>query len=117
MEKIFPELLIDLLIISLTFSVILMALVQKIKSSTFITKSWHVWILDLFLAFIVGIPFGITFYDLNWRDGLWVGLFSFVGASGIYEALKNQNIINYKPASVSDTIELPKENEIVRDDK
>lgn len=117
MENIFPDLLVNLLIVSVTFSVILMALVQKIKAATFITKSWHVWILNLFLSFSIGVPFGVTFYDLNWKDCLWVGLFSFIGASGIYEALKSQNIINYKPSSVSDTVQLPKENEIVRDNK
>ena len=116
-ENIFPEFLVDLLIASVVFSIILMALIQKFKSLDFITKSWQVWSLDLFLSFAIGLPFGITFYDFNWKESLWIGLFSFIGATGIYKTLKSQNIINYKPASVSDTIELPKQNEIVRDDK
>jgi len=117
MEEFFPTLLIDLLIVSVVFSTILMMLIQKFKSFSFIKKSWQVWILNLFFSFAIGIPFGIMFYDLNVQEGIWVGLFSFVGASGIYEALKNQNLINYKPTSVTDTVTIPTENEIVRDAK
>lgn len=117
MENFFPELLVDLLIVSVVFSTILMMLIQKVKSVSFIKKSWQVWLLNLLFSFAIGIPFGIMFYDLDVREGVWVGLFSFVGASGIYEALKNQNLINYKPTSVTDTVTLPTENEIVRDTK
>ena len=117
MKDFFPELLTHLLIISMTFSVILMALIQKIKSVSFIQKSWQVWILNLFFSFAIGIPFGATFYDLNIKEGIWVGVFSFIGASSIYEVLKKQNLINYKPNSVSDVVTIPTQNEIVRDDK
>lgn len=117
MDEIFPELLKNLLVVSVTFSVILMALVQKFKGIAFIKKSWQVWIINLVFSFAVGIPFGMTFYNLNVIECLWVGLFSFIGASGIYEMLKNQNIINYKPVSVDDVIEIPTANEIARDEK
>ena len=116
MEVFFPELLIDLLIVSVVFSTILMMIIQKLKTLSFIKKSWQVLLLNFLFSFAIGIPFGITFYDLDLKKGIWVGLFSFVGASGIYEVLKNQNIINYKPTSVSDTVEVPVQNEIVRDD-
>ena len=115
MEEFFPTLLIDLLVISVTFSIILMALIQKIKSLPFINKSWQVWILNFIFSFGIGIPFSITFYNITLKDSLWVGMFSFIGASGIYEAFKNQNIINYKPSSVSDNITISKKNEIKRD--
>lgn len=117
MGNFFPELLVDLLVVSVVFSVVLMMIIQKFKTLSFIKKSWQVWLLNLFFSFAIGIPFGIKFYDLDLKKGIWVGLFSFVGASGIYEALKNQNIINYKPTSISDTVEVPVQNEIVRDDK
>ena len=57
----------------------------------------------------------MTFYDINFKNSIWVGLFSFVGAPTIYQALNNQNIITYKPTSLSDTISISKENEIRRD--
>lgn len=117
MESFFPELLVDLLIVSVVFSTILMMIIQKAKTLSFIKKSWQVWLLNLVFSFAIGIPFGMMFYDLDVKKGIWVGLFSFVGASGIYEALKNQNIINYKPTSISDTVTVPIKNEIVRDNK
>ena len=114
MEEFFPTLLLDLLVISITFSIVLMALIQKFKVLTFINKSWQVWLLNLIFAYLIGVPFAMTFYDITLKNSLWVGFFSFVGASGIYEALKNQNIINYKPSSISDKITLDRNNEIKR---
>lgn len=115
MEEFFPTLLLDLLVISITFSIILMAFIQKIKVLSFINKSWQVWFLNLLFSFLIGIPFAMTFYNITLENSLWIGFFSFVGASGIYEALKNQNIINYRPSSISDKISIDKENEIKRE--
>lgn len=114
METFFPEHLLKLLLVSITFSTILMLLIQKIKKLSLITKSCQVWILNLVLSFIIGIPFTIFFYELNIYDGIWVGLFSFIGATAIYNTLKKQNIINYTPNSVSDTITISKTREIKR---
>lgn len=116
MENIVPELLLELLGISMVFSIILMATIQKIKTFPFINKSAHVIFINLILAFAIGIPFSITFYNINWINGIWIGLFSFIGASSIYQALKKQNLINYKPASVENTINISKDKEIKRND-
>lgn len=117
MEQIFPELLIELLTISITFSFILMILIQKFKSLKCINHSWIIWILNLLFSFLVGIPFSLHFYDISIKDSIWVGFFSFIGAASIYQALKNQTIINYKPNSVKDDeVKIKTENEIVRDD-
>lgn len=116
MEAFFPTHLLDVLVIAVTFSFILMALIQKFKTLAWINKSYQIWILNLIFSFAIGIPFAMSFYELNLCDGIWVGVFSFIGAPSIYAALKNQNIINYKPSSVSDVVTLPKENEIKRTD-
>ena len=116
MDNIVPKLLIELLGISMVFSIILMAVIQKIKSFPFINKSSHVLFINLVLAFAIGIPFSINFYNINWIDGIWIGLFSFVGASSIYQALKSQNLINYTPVSVEDSINISKDKEIKRND-
>lgn len=115
MGDFFPDLLLKLLVISITFSVILMALIQKFKDLEFINKKWQVWFLNLFFSFIIGIPFAITFYDVEFIYGIWVSLFSFIGATAIYEGLKKQNLINYTPKSSSSAKILPIENEIKRD--
>lgn len=112
MENFLPSLLLELLTISITFSVILMAVIQKLKSFNCIIKSCHIMLLNIGLSFIIGIPFGIIFYDITWIEGMWVALFSFVGASSIYEALKKQNVINYHPSSGN--ISISKHNEIKR---
>ena len=96
------DLLYNLLSISIVFSVILMTLIQKIKTLSFVKKSWQIWIFNLILSFSIGIPFAITFYDVSLTDGIWVGLFSFIGAPTLYDVLQNQNIINYKPISLSE---------------
>ena len=116
MENMVPKLLLDLLSISIVFSIVLMAIIQKLKSFPFIKKSSHVLLINLILSFAIGIPFSMTFYNINWINGIWIGLFSFVGASSIYQAFKKQNLINYKPASVEDTITISKEKEIKRND-
>lgn len=115
MEEYFPTLLLDLLVISATFSVILMALIQKFKTLSFINKSWQLWIIHLIFSFTIGIPFAMIFYNINIYDSIWVGLFSFVGASTIYDTLKNQNIFTYKPSSLNKTKSIPIANEIKRE--
>lgn len=117
METFFSTLLIDLLIVSVVFGVILVTLIQNFKSVSFIKKSWQVWLLNLFFSFAISIPFGMTFYDLNLKDSIWIGLFSFIEVSSIYELLKNHNFINYKRRSISNVVAIPTENEIVRDNK
>lgn len=109
-----------LLLISLTFSIFLMALVQKIKMLNFVTKKWHVWIINLFCSFLMGIPFGMFFYGLTVYQSIWISLFGFIGAPSIYETLKSQNMINYKPKSATvnkDYTCISKSNEIKRSDK
>ncbi|MDD5979812.1 MAG: hypothetical protein PUC23_01715 [bacterium] len=117
MDSLVTDILLNVLMISITFSVILMALIQKIKDLEIINKSYQVWIINLILSFLVGIPFAIVFYDLKLNLAVWVSIFGFIGAPTIYETLKKQNIINYKPKSTSDnkeTITISKDNEIKR---
>lgn len=115
MDNIVPSYLIDLLFISATTSVIIMAVIQQFKNLVFIKKDWHVWLINLFFSFGIGIPFAVVFYDLNIVDSIWVSLFSFVGAPTIYDLLKKQNIVNYKPKSLDDKIIVSKDREIKRD--
>lgn len=116
MEELFPTHLLDVLAISVTFSFILMTLIQKFKTLSFVTQSWQVWILNFLCSFLLGIPFAMTFYNTSLCDSIWVGIFSFIGASSIYSALKKQTILTYKPTSITDTLKISKENEIERTD-
>ncbi|MEG0021499.1 MAG: hypothetical protein RSB77_01980 [Bacilli bacterium] len=115
MDAIFPQKLIELLTISVTLSFIVMALIQKVKKLSFINKKIYIWIVNMIASFGLAIPFGIVFYNTTYLDGLWIGLFTFIGAPTLYETLKNQNIITYRPNSLSDTITVDKKNEIKTD--
>lgn len=119
MDILVTEEIFNLLMIATTFSVILMAIIQKIKVLPFMKNDAHVLIADFLLSFL-SIPFGMTFYNLNLVQGLWVSLFSFVGAPAIYQLLKSQNVINYTPKSLNDCrecIAIKKENLIKREDE
>ena len=114
MEEIFPSDLIDLLSISVALSFVLMVFLQKIKALPFIKQAWQIWLINFLCSFIIGIPFGMRFYNLNPSDSVWIAIFSFIGAPAIFDILKNQTIITYRPKSLSDYIEVPKENLIER---
>lgn len=116
-----PTKLLKLLIVSSILSIIIMIVIQKIKNLSFVKTNNQIWFINFLLSFSIGVPFSIFFYELNIYDGLWISLFSFIGTSGIYLALKKQNIINYSPLSLNDKkidiIEIPKENFINRGEK
>ncbi|MDD2469777.1 MAG: hypothetical protein PHI22_02450 [Bacilli bacterium] len=119
MDVLITDKVFDLLLIASTFSLILMALIQKIKTLSFIKNDNYVIAITFLLSFL-GIFFGKAFYNLNIFDGLWVSLFSFIGAPAIYKILKNQNVINYKPKSLDDCrgcISINPENIIERKDE
>lgn len=100
MENIFTDQLIKLLSISSTLSIITMGIIQHIKSTWFIKKESHIWIINLLISIFFGIPFTIYFYNLPILDSIWVALFTLVGAPSIYVTLKEQNLINYTPKSL-----------------
>ena len=117
MDILMSEELWTLLLISVTFSIFLMATVQKIKMLEFIHRKWQVWLINFICAFAMGIPFGMMFYQLTLEESIWVGVFGFIGAPGIYAVLKKQNIIQYTPQSATKNKTcITNANEIKRDD-
>jgi hypothetical protein len=101
MDILVTDKILNLLMIATTFSTILMALIQQIKNLSIVTNSTHILIINFCLSFL-GILFGMSFYDLTIVDGIWVSLFSFIGAPTIYQLLKKQNVINYTPKSLNE---------------
>ncbi len=113
MENVLPSNFVNCLMISLILSVVMMALLQKFKKLPFIKKCWQIWILNLVFSFLIGIPFSITFYNTSIKDSVWIGLFCFIGAPSIYQALKKQNLLQYRPESLKDdVVEVPVANKI-----
>ena len=114
MDALVTDLLIEILMISVTFSIFQMALVQKAKMLPIFKKGWQIVLFNFMSSFIFGTLFSIWFFDLDLYNGLWVSFFGFIGAPSIYEMLKKQNMITYKPKSLNDSIIISKENEIKR---
>lgn len=108
------DLLIDVLLISVTFSIFEMALVQKIKMISIFKKNWQVVLFNFVSSFVFGTLFSMWFFELDLFNSLWVSLFGFIGAPSIYEILKKQNIINYTPKALSNNVTISKDNEIKR---
>ena len=100
MLDIFPTHLIDLLVVSVTLSMITMVLIQKLKCLKIINKCWKVFIFNTVLSIALGIPFTVYFYNLTINDGIWVSIFTF--------------IINYTPQSLKDGITIDQSNIIER---
>ena len=116
MNILITDMLSDILMIAGVLSIILMAIIQKLKTLGIIKEGYQIFLSNLFISFLVGIPFATTFYDMEINKAIWVCIFAFIGAPGIYEVMKKQNIINYTPKSLDDYIEVKKENLITRDD-
>lgn len=114
MDVLVTDLLMKILMISITFSIIEMTLVQKVKTLSFFKKSYQVILFNFISSFVLGTFFTMWFFELSFYNGLWVSLFGFIGAPLIYEALKKQNIINYTPKSMSNDITISRDNEIKR---
>ena len=115
MDVLVTQKLLDILMISITLSSVVMAAIQKCKSLPFIKKEWHIFFLNLILSFGIGIPFVYSFYEKDLVISIWISLFSFIGAPGIYKFLKSQNIINYTPKSMNDdSVKVDKDNYIDR---
>lgn len=110
MESYIPNNIINLLAVSLMISSIVMVVIQKFKSFSFITKEYQIGIMNIIFSLGFGIPFSIYFYNLNIIESCWASIFSIIGAPSIYEILKNQNIINFKPHALEDIEEIKRDD-------
>ncbi len=119
MDLLITDQILKLLLIATTFSIILMALIQKFKSLQCVNKNCHILLLNLIFSMSIGSFFAMYFYDLSLISSLWVGFFSFIEAPAIYDILKRQNIINYTPKALNNTkdevLTIPIENKITRE--
>jgi len=89
------DLIKTLLIIAMSSSIISTALVQKIKSMSFIKSSDCVIYISFGVSMLLGFVFTISFTDYNIINSLWVGLFSFLGADSLYKAFEGKIFTPY----------------------
>lgn len=81
------ELLLDLIYVSILASIISSQTIQKIKEM-FNLPSIFNSIMALFLSFIIGFCFAISFYSVNLLYAVWIGLFTLIGAEGLYKTFR-----------------------------
>lgn len=107
MEELLPKTLQEVLIASSGLSIFVMAVMQRIKQIPIIKSDLSIWIANAVVCIFIGIPFYLTFYaNLTSLDQVtsailfrscWVALLSFIGAPSIYQGLKAQTLLNYRP--------------------
>ncbi len=104
----------ELLIISITLSIITCTFIQKtkflFKSSKWI--SFYSFIVNL----IIGMIFCMTFTNITFPNSLWIGLFSFLGADSIYKTLEGK-LSSYTEIVEDKTVKISKENIINKEDE
>ncbi len=81
------ELLLDLLYISTISSIISSQVIQKMKQ-TFNFGSVFNKLISIFLSFGIGICYALSFYTSNLLYAIWIGLFTLIGAEGLYKTFK-----------------------------
>ncbi|MFV0275208.1 MAG: hypothetical protein ACK5HL_03095 [Bacilli bacterium] len=92
MELIFPNEVINILMIAGSLSIIIMALIQKLKSLSLIKNRKSIIIVNIISSLLIGIPYTMHFYKLTLIDGLFVSVFSFIGAPLIYDSFKKKKV-------------------------
>lgn len=99
------SLLQEQLIIAMVVSVITVAFIQKTKGM--FKKSKHIQIYSFIVNLILGVLFSIYFTETTIVGGLWVGLFSFIGADSLYQALEGK-ISSFKDIHKEEVTEIPR---------
>lgn len=87
------EIILELISVSLIASVISSQLIQKIKE-TFNLGSLFNSIISIFISFAVGFSYSYSFYSDNILYSIWIGLFTLIGAEGLYKALSGKFGLN-----------------------
>ena len=104
MDTLITTEMINCLMQATTVSIIVMAVIQKFKTLSWVQKDSHIFLLNAIFSFVIGIFFSITFYNETIKNAIWISLFSFIGAPALYTMLKKQNVINMNLTSLDDTL-------------
>ena len=81
------NLFIDMLHISIIGSIISSQIIQKIKHIMKLSTRFNKFISSL-ISFITGFTYSLCFYSSNKIYAIWIGLFTLIGAEGMYKTFK-----------------------------
>lgn len=82
------DLLKQLLVIAVAVSVVTCSFIQKTKGMFKKSKWINPYSLVVNVAF--GVAFCLSFTEMDIINGLWVGLFSYIGADTLYKTLEGK---------------------------
>lgn len=99
------DLIKQLLIIAMAVSVIACAFIQKTKGMFKSSKLIAVY--GFVVNMILGLTFCLSFTDIKIYEGLWVGLFSFIGADTLYKSLEGK-LTSHKDIVKEEIEEIPR---------
>ena len=95
-------------IIAIGASVISTPTIQKIKEMLKTKK--YLNLIAFIVSFIIGELFTLSFSDLNWKLGMWVGFFTWLGAEGIYQAFENKLFTPFSDMNKDDEIVIDRDD-------
>lgn len=93
---------VNCIMISSMVSILNMSLIQKFKEISFFNDSNKIFLLNIIFSFVIGISFSMIFYKIEFYYSVWVSIFSFLGASNIYNFMKKKKMINYNSFQKND---------------
>lgn len=82
------ELIKQILIVSITASIVSTATIQKIKEQLK-SKKW-LFFTGLISSVTIGITFALSFTKLSVINAIWVGLITWIGADAIYKSFEDK---------------------------
>lgn len=83
------DLLKELLLVSITASILITNVVQKIKESCIKTSCGCI-VASFLVSITLGTMFAYTFANINFINSIWVGIFSFIGADVLYKTFEDK---------------------------
>ena len=88
--------------VAIGVSVLSTPTIQKIK--TMLKNKKYLNLIAFLTSMILGELFTISFTDLGWKYGIWVGFFTWLGAEAIYNSFENKLFTPFSEMNKDDEI-------------
>ena len=81
------QLFLDMIHLAIICSIISSQIIQKIKKVINNHRSFNM-IISCLISFVIGFSYTLSFYSSNKLYAIWIGIFTLIGAEGMYRAFK-----------------------------
>lgn len=100
------EIIKQILIVSITASIVSTATIQKIKEQ--LKSKKLLFFASLISSIVIGITFTLSFTELSIINSIWVGLITWIGADAIYKSFEDK--IFKKFSDIEQIIEIKRDD-------